>query len=232
MESSSPFYAYKEVRLDLDPVTQGSTIAIRLPKTTTSTPAFSSRTAPKRSQIAEIAVALDENSFRQKFLATDASIYYRNHHKSPRSFLWRVLEDGKVLSIRAVDISKQADILDASLTLHISFSDAILPGCIALSDSKEHDALSVFVLTDSKQLYTLTLRPDFFRRPSSTEDNISDWCKSYSSSVFTFKQPHRLVALTADELFVPLHDGSLLKLDRGLGSDGIEGCSYYYLDDC
>jgi nuclear pore complex protein Nup160 len=223
METANPFYAYKETRLDLDPTTQGSIIAIRLPAHGSTS--HSSRASQKRPHIAEPSIAQDERTFRERHLATAASIYYRIHHKSPRSFLWRILEDGKVLSIRAVDVSKQANTADASLTLHLRFPEAVMPGCIAFSDSKEHDVLSVFVLTESKLLYTLSLRPDYFRRPASTEDNVADWCKSYSSSVFSFKQPHRMVTLSADELFVALQDGSLLKLERNSGGDGKKFCS-------
>lgn len=217
MEAPSPFYAYKETRLDLEPATQGSTIAIRLPSYGAST--IPSRTTQKRSQISEIPIAEDEVTFRRSHLATAASIYHRTHHKSPRSFLWRVLEDGKVLSVRAVDVSRPSNSADANLTLRLTFASPIIPGCIALSDSKDHDILSIFVLTESKHLYTLTLRPDYFRRPSSTEDNVDDWCKSWVSNA-SFKIPHRLAALTADQLLISTQDGSLMQLDRNSGGDG------------
>lgn len=219
METTIPFYAYKETRLDLDSAIQGSTIAIRLPSHGASIHA--SRTAPKRSHVAEISVAEDENAFRHKYLATAASIYHRTYHNSPRSFLWRIVEDGKVLSIRAVDISRERDAADSNLTLMLTFPTAIKSGCIAFSDSPEHDMLSVFVLLESKDLYTLNLRPDYFRRHSSTEENVVDWCKSYSSSAFGFKKPHRLVSLTADVLLASLQDGSLLKMERISGGDGM-----------
>jgi len=218
MEAPSPFYAYKETRLDLDSATQGSTIAIRLPAHGASTNA--SRTTQKRSQSTEIPIAEDEVAFRRNHLATAASIYHRSHYKSPRSFLWRILEDGKVLSVRAVDVSRSSNSADANLTLRLTFPSPILPGCIALSDSKDHDILSIFVITDSKHLYTLTLRPDYFRRPLSTEDNVDDWCKSWVSNA-SFKHPHRLVALGADQVLISAHDGSLLKLDRSSGGDGM-----------
>lgn len=212
-------YAYKETRLDLDPATQGSIIFIRLPAP--GAPAFTHRSPQKRSQIAEISIAEDEDSFRQKHLATAASIYNRPYHKSPRSFLWRVLEDGKVLSIQAVDLSRQDKAADANLTLRLSFPHAIKPGCIAFSDSKDHDVLSVFVLTESNHVYTLSLRPDYFRKPSSTDDNVEDWCKTYSSPSFTFKHPHRMVALSADQLLLSFYDGGLLRLERISGGDGM-----------
>lgn len=219
MESPSPFYAYKETRLDLEPATQGSTIAISLPSSSPST--IPSRTAQKKSQIIEIPVAEDEITFRRSHLATAASIYYRTHYKSPRSFLWRLLEEGKVLSVRAVDVSRPSNSADAHLTLRLTFPSPVIPGCIALSDSKDHDILSIFAITITKHLYTLTLRPDFFRKPSSTEDNVDDWCKVHVSNAFSFKRPHRLAALGADQLLISVQDGSLLKLERKSGGDGM-----------
>lgn len=218
MADMVPFNAYKETRLNLDPTTQGSTVAIRLPTHGAST--WSSKTAQKRPHNADVGVAVDEGAFRQKQLATAASIYYRQHHKSPRAFLWRVLEDGKVLSIRAVDISRQAKEPDANITLRLTFPNLIKHSCVAFSDSAEHDVLSAFVLTESSHLYTLSLRPDYFKRASSTEDNVGDWCKSYMPSAFSFKHAHRLVALNADEILISLTDGGLLKLGRKSGQDG------------
>lgn len=218
MEVSSPLYAYKETRLDLDSSTQDSTIAIRLPSNSISTAL--SRATHKRSNTTDFPLAEDENVFRQKHLATAASIYYRQHHKSPRSFLWRILEGGKVLSIRALDVSKQSNAAEAYLTLHLTFPHEIWNSCIAFSDSKDHDVLSVFVVTEQKTVWTLTLRPDFFRKPSSTEDNVADWCKSYIIHTLGMKKPHRLVALNADELLVSTIDGSIVRLNRKSGGDG------------
>ncbi|RFU30006.1 hypothetical protein B7463_g6309, partial [Scytalidium lignicola] len=224
MVSSPPFYSYKETRLNLDVATPGSTILIRIPPPGST----SSRIPQKRSQLADPAVAEDETAFRQRYLATAASIYHRRYYKYPGSFLWRILEDDKLLSIRVVDVSKQRGTADANRTLRLAFPSPIKPGCIALSDSNEHDILSVFVLTESNHLYSLSLRPDFFWRHSSTENAIADWCKSYSSSAFGFKHPLRLVALSADELLFSLHDGGLLKLDRRPGADGSEWKEIHY----
>jgi nuclear pore complex protein Nup160 len=213
----APYNHYKETRLNLDPTTQNSTISIRLPQHGAS---ISSSKAQRRFETSETSIAEDENTFRQKNLATAASIYHRKHHKTPKSFLWRILEDGKVLSVRAVDISKQAGVAEANLTLRFYFASPIKPGCIAFSDSKEHDVLSAFVLTDDNNLYTLSLRPDHFRRPSSTEDNIGDWCKPYLSGQFGFKKAFRMVALGADEILLSYTNGELTRLARKSGGDG------------
>lgn len=221
MATTAPLYAYKETRLNLDSAIQSSTVAIRLPSH--GILPFAKASGQKRSHNTDPAIAEDESSFRQRHLATAASIYHRTHQKTPRSFLWRVLEDGIVLSIRAVDVSKSPNVADAHLTLRLTFPSPIRPSCIAFSDSSEHDVLSVFALTESNVLYTLSLRPDFFRKSSSTDDNVGDWCKPYVSSAFRFKHPHRLVALSSESVLISLHDGGLLKLDKRSGSDGKSG---------
>lgn len=217
METTSLLYSYKETRLDLDPTTSGSTIAVRLPSTGAST-----YRTQKRTQVTEIPIAEDENAFRQRHLATAASIYYRTYNKIPRSFLWRILEDGKVLSIRAVDVSRAKNEADPNLTLRITFPSVILPGCIAFSDSEGHDKLSVFVVTDQKHLFTLSLHPELFRKPSSSED-VEMWCKSYGTSALSFKSPYRLAALSADQLLISMRDGSLVRFERKSGGDGMFG---------
>ncbi|KAJ5047493.1 uncharacterized protein L3040_003317 [Drepanopeziza brunnea f. sp. 'multigermtubi'] len=214
MANSSLFYAYQETRLDLDSPSQGTTIAIRLPAGAS----IYSRPASKRSRAVELPIAEDENAFRQRYLASAASIYHRTHYKSPRSFLWRVLEDGKVLSIRSVDVSRASKAVDANLTLRMSIPSAIRQGCIAITDSPEHDTLSVFFLTENKQLYTLTLKPEYFRKAASTEDNVGEWCKVYNSAGLGIKHPHRLVALGVDDLLISMIDGGLLRLNRSSGT--------------
>ena len=223
MAGMGPFNAYKETRLNLDPTTQGSTIAIRLPQHGTTTLPSKGQ---KRSEFDVTSVAEDEGAFRLKNLATDASIYHRTHHKTLKSFLWRILEDGKVLSIQTVDISKQTGAADSNLTLRLYFADPIKPSCIAFSDSKEHDVLSAFVLTEKNHLYTLSLRPDHFRKPSSTEDNVGDWCKSYLSGQFGIRKPFRMVALCADELLVSYNEAELTRLTRNSGGDGKPAITY------
>ncbi|KAI9644836.1 hypothetical protein NHQ30_006863 [Ciborinia camelliae] len=224
MADKAHFYSYKEIRLNLESSIQNSTIAIRLPAH--GTPA--SRIVQKRSHVTELPIAEDERTFKQKYLATAGSIYHRTQDVFPRSYLWRVLEDGKVLSVQAVDISKQQISADAHLTLRLQLPSAIKPGCVAFADCKEHDYVSAFVLTETHHLYTFRLWPDFFRNPSSTENNVGNWCKSYISTAFSFKKPHRMVALSANELLISNFDGALLKFDKKSGGDGSEWKEIHY----
>ncbi|KAI1007780.1 Nucleoporin [Podosphaera aphanis] len=218
MQAPKLFFSYRETRLDLDSSNQGSTVSIRLP-----TAGFSSsfskdnnnRSTPPNNLFAE-----DEISFRQKHLASASSVYYRNYPKSPKNFLWRVLEDGKVLSIQVVDVSTKSIAADKFITLRIIFPHSILPSCLAISDSKEHDVLSVFVLTESKQVWTLSLRSEFFRRAPNTDENSVEWFSVFSPKSLGIKIPHRLVALSVDELLVSFHDGALVRLYRDSGDLG------------
>lgn len=222
MASIRPFNAYKETRLNLESATPGSTVQIRLP-TSSAAPAWPQRSASRRQQVAEVAIAEDDNVFKHRHLASEASIYHRQHPKShsPRSFIWKVLEERKVLSIRAIDISKQPRTPDANLTLRLYLPSAIRPGCVAFADSDAHDVLSVFVLLDTNQFYTLSLRPDFFRKTTSTEDNVEDWCKIIVPTAYITKQiPHRLAALSADEVIISNYDGGITRLARKSGGDG------------
>lgn len=216
MATNAPSYTYKETRLNLDSAIPASTVIIRLPNHGSSTP----RNATKRAHIAEPAVAEDEGTFKLRYLASAGSVYHRRYHNSPKSFLWRTLEENKVLTIRAVDLCKKEKVLDANITLRLYFPSPIRPSCITFAEPKEHDVLMVYVLTASSHLYVLSLRPDFFRRPASTEDNVADWCKTHFSTGLSLKNTHRLIALRADELLAALSDGGLLRLEKQQGEDG------------
>ncbi|KAK8049113.1 hypothetical protein PG994_010843 [Apiospora phragmitis] len=139
----------------------------------------------------------DEKVFRIQNCATASSIYHRKHHAGPKSFLWRILDDNTILNLRAVDVGKTKKGPDA----------------------KYHDALTVFVVDRTNHLYTLTLRPDHFRRPSASEAGLADSCKIYTSSGFSFKTPHRLLAVSDDLLVVTVHDGGNIRLDRNKAHD-------------
>ncbi|KAK5987374.1 Nuclear pore protein [Cladobotryum mycophilum] len=204
MDSGEIQYLFKETRLNLDPPSPSSVITIRVPSGS-----GSSRARSKITYDVE-----DETSFRLKNLATSASIYQRKWHDSPRRFLWRVLEDGTLLSIRAVDVCKKDKDLDASLIFNFHFTVPIQPGCVTFSDPEEHDALCVNVLDQTCHLYTFTLRPDLFKRRSAVDAGLPDLCKVQSPSGLSFKYPHRMVAVDANTLLVTVNDGGMIRFDK------------------
>jgi nuclear pore complex protein Nup160 len=207
MDSGEIQYLFKETRLNLEPPAPASVVSIRVP----------SKNGNSRSQrrlTTHDSSSEDETTFRLKNLAVSSSIYHRKWHDTPRNFLWRVLEDGTVLSIRAVDVCKYDKTPDAPLVLNFNFGVPIQTGCVAFSDPEEHDALCVYVLDQSSQLYTFTLRPEFFRKRTAIDAVLSELSKVQSPAGLSFKSPHRLVAVTSNTLLVTVSDGGIIRLDK------------------
>ncbi|KAK3330358.1 nucleoporin Nup120/160-domain-containing protein [Apodospora peruviana] len=210
---------YKETRLNLEPASPSAIVQIRVsPQSSYGRSIASSRTTH---------VADDEKGYRTRNLGTASSIYYRKHHTSPRGFHWRVLEGDTVLSIRAADVCKQRREADAPLILHLRFASPIRISCIAFSDTKEQDALCVYVVDQANQLYTITLRPDHFRKRSASDGGLGDACRTSSPPGFSFKHPHRLVAVNPDQFIVTMHDGGILRFDRNRSHDSMNNGSMW-----
>ncbi|KAI1079438.1 nucleoporin Nup120/160-domain-containing protein [Whalleya microplaca] len=201
MASREPSYVYKETRLNFEPSSTAFTIDLKLPS-----PASQARRQAKVSK---------NDAFRARHCATASSTYHRQYHSFPRSFLWRVLEDDTVLSIRTIDVCKPKKAFDTNLVLNFRFQHPIQPNCVALCDPSDHDALSIFVLDTANQLYTLFLRPDSFRKRSFAEGGLGDACKIYVPNAFNnFKHPYRLIAVNNDQLVATLSDGGHIRFDR------------------
>ncbi|KAL3480235.1 nucleoporin Nup120/160-domain-containing protein [Aspergillus californicus] len=210
---------YKDTQVDLRPYSPSTVVNIPIP-TQTSTQsrtrfAISSFTGP------DTAIAKDEDEFAKRYLATQGSVYFRKRNVYPRAFLWRVVDDNKVLEIQCVDLTKGGiENHEYTVTLRLGFQEEILPSGVALADMEEHDVLNLFVVTASKELHTLALRPEFFRRAASIDENVSDWCKSCMPAPLTFTHPHRLHVSSPLELFISLDNGALLRLTRRAADDG------------
>ncbi len=216
MTSRDMQFLYKETRLDLEPVAPSSIIQIRV----ASRGSASRLTSTLRSAISGKGIGEDESSWQGKSLATASSIYSRKHHGSPRSILWRVLDNGSVLSLQTSDVCKKHKEPDASLILHLRFPSPIRPSCVGFSDPEDQDALYVFVIDQSNQLHSIALRSDAFKKRAVTEAGLGEFCKSYSPPGFGFKHPHRLIAVGPDQLIVTMHDGGILRFDKNRAHDG------------
>lgn len=211
---------YKEARLNIEPAFPGSTISFTLPAENTST--FGSRTQPKRSIVTDNYNSQDEDVFAKRHLASDGSMFFRRHHQYPRSFLWRILDNRKVLEIQSVDLDQDANHnFEANLTLLLHFSSPIRPFCVALAEPEDRDAVTVFAITTANELYTITLHRDFFMKPAASEQEISDWCKKSSPSSVALRIPYKLVAPSNNELLVTLDNGGILNLIRQKKDDVI-----------
>ncbi|KAI0526130.1 nucleoporin Nup120/160-domain-containing protein [Xylaria bambusicola] len=208
MATRDPPAFFEETRLNFEPASATYVVDVKLPST-----ANASRN--RRQTNGSIRSNGDDGALRTRHLATASSIYHRKHHPYPKSFLWRVLEDNGILSLRTVDVCRPERAPDANLILNFHFPHAIRPSCIALSDPPDHDALTVFVLDEAGQLYTLLLRPDSFRKRSFVESGLGDACKIFTvNALQNFKTPYRLIAINTDQLIVALTDGGHIRLDK------------------
>ncbi|GBF59493.1 nucleoporin [Trichophyton mentagrophytes] len=209
---------HRGTKVDIGPTTQhpAATVAIK------------SHGAQQRAKIstttsssARDTAIRDEDAFAKRYLASQSSIYFRKRKTYPRSFFWRVIEDSTCLELRAVDLTKSSqDHHESNVAIRLEFEDAIVPHGVALADVEGHESLSVFVLLRSKQLYTFTMRPEYFRKLELIDENINDWCKTCSPAPLGFSFPHRLYAASPYELFISIDSGSLLRLTRKVGDDG------------
>ncbi|KAH1499648.1 hypothetical protein LV164_001133 [Aspergillus fumigatus] len=211
---------YKDTRVDLRPYSPNTVANIQIPNQASSRNRARFSIATSFASLEEPA-AKDEEEFSRRYLATQGSIYFRKHKVYPRTFLWRVVNDNKVLEIQCVDLTKGGiEHHEYDITLRFDFQEEILPSGVDIADLEDHDVLSVFVITASKQLHTLTLRPEFFRRLAAIDENVSEWCKSCTPAPLAFSHPHRLHASSPLELFISLDSGALLRLTRRAGDDG------------
>lgn len=210
---------YKDTRVDLRPFSPVTVANIQVSphESALRRPRFSISSAPDN----DTPIAKDEDEFARRYLATQGAVYFRKRRVYPRTFLWRVVNDDKVLELQCADLTKSStEHSEYNVTLRLHFNEQILPSGVALADSEDHEIISVFVITATKQLHTLSLRPEFFRRSESIDENVSDWCKSCTPAPLSFSHPHRLHASSPLELFISLENGALLRLTRRAGEDG------------
>ena len=215
---TSSLYLLRETRVVLEPDFVSSVIEFHIPPSAIS---FSRASPPKRQVLRTLPAYKGEEDFSIRALASASSIYFGRSDRYPRSFLWRLLEDNKVLEIRSVDLSKNhEEENEASLILRFYFPATIRPGVIALADAEDQSDLNIFALTTSNELYTLDIKRSFFCQASASEEDIEQWCKCFKPASTNFSTPHRFVAASSLEIFIALSDGRLLQLTRPSGSDG------------
>lgn len=211
---------YKDTRVDLRPFSPSTVANIHVsPESAVRRTRFSISSTSTLDH--ELPIAKDEDEFSRRYLATQGTVYFRKRRTYPRTFVWRVFNDNKVLEIQCADLTKAgSEQFEYNVTLRLNFPDQILPSGVALADHEDHEILSVFVITASKQLHTFSLRPEFFRRPESIDENVAEWCKTCVPAPLSFSHPHRLHASSPLELFISLDNGALLRLTRRAGDDG------------
>ncbi|KAI4142198.1 MAG: hypothetical protein L6R39_005041, partial [Caloplaca ligustica] len=207
----APLNTYVETRVDLEPIGQGPVVQIQLPSSTT----FSRAPRPHRRVVPSSAICENDETYSKTCLASASSIYFSKSRRYPRGFLWRVLDNSKVLELRTVDQSKHdRESREATVVLQLVFPTAIRKGCVALADDGQ-DVLSVFAVSKSNELFYLTLPTQFFCDVAASEEELGKWCNTSTPS--TMCNIVRLVAASPQELVATLDDGGIMKLSRNKG---------------
>ncbi|KAL9607570.1 MAG: hypothetical protein Q9167_007522, partial [Letrouitia subvulpina] len=206
----------KESRIAVDAIIPNSVIQIRIPATSSF-----GRASTSQSRILQTVPSYkDERELVNSYLARESSIYFGSLSTHPRNFLWRLLENRRVLEVRAVDLSKKdREKRDADFTLQLQLPSAIRHSGVAFADDGR-DNLSAFLLTKGNELYTITLKASFFCLATILEGDPTHWCKVYKPATFSISTPHRLIAGSPTQLVVSLSDGRLLQLTRSTSDDG------------
>jgi hypothetical protein len=217
-------YLYTETRLNLDRAHAASTVLLELP-TSSSVP---SRTPPRRHVLLQggggrsALRAADEASFARTHLAADGGVFFRRADRYPRSLLWRLLDGRCLLEVQSVDLAQDVGERDeASLTVQLRLPAAARAHAVAFADPDEIDALAVFVVTVAGELYSVLLHRDMFVHLKASEAPPPDWCAVFAPPALRIKEPFKLMAHGANQLFLSLSDGGILKLDRKAGHDGM-----------
>ena len=227
---------YQETRLNLDPAFSTSTLDILIPAHDAAT--FGSRISPKRRRLNAPTVNYDEATFQKLHLASEASIHFRptsegaKKSASPRAILWRILEERIVLELQGVDLwQDDTQSSEPLLTLRINFPSQIRPNSVCFAERKGEGTASsavAFVLTTSGDLFTLDLRRELFVKPDIALEGPQSWCERSSPAPLSNRNPFKLFATSAVDLWASLGDGSLVRLERRLGSDGAKWRETYY----
>ena len=220
MDSRAPVSSlslFRETQTDLEPANSGSVIQIQVPSAST----FSVKPRQQRRILRSAPTCKDEDSYNKNNLAISSSFYFGRAKRHPRSFLWRVLQEGRVLELRSVDLKKKnGETREASYIIQLHFASTIKPNGVALTDTEDQDSLSIFAITKANDLYTLAIRKDFFCHAAASEEDVSRWCKVARPATFSISTPHSLIAGNSQLLIISLSDGRLLQLTRNKEDDG------------
>lgn len=223
---ASSLYLYKETGTDLEPP-PNSVVQVQLP----SLSPFSVRSRQQQRLLKTTPNYRSADAFSKACLASSGSVHFSRHASFPRSILWRVLQEQKVLELRSVDISKdEQESKEATLVLHLNFPSSVKDGGVALADSQDQNILNVFALTKSNELYTCRIEKAFFCNVEVSKRDPGLWCKIFKPATFSISTPHRMVSGGSLQLIVSLTDGRILRLTREPDDDGSRWMESVYGD--
>lgn len=183
----------------------------------------------------------DPNTQSGPLQACGASVLLHNKVKSPQSIMARLVGNGHIVEVSAVDFEHQKypDNLQSMTDLvqlgrpgeqqlayarkiRFFYPYRIDPHCITL---KEHDECFVLdVISGTRYLYTVQLPMSaFFASTLNINDsNAKEWRVIHSPYAFDLRQPLMMHAVSRNILIVALKDGGLLRLTRDAPLESID----------
>ena len=158
----------------------------------------------------------DEQDYASHHLASNGDIYFRESKAhQPRSILWRVTGEQRVLELFPADLSRsEDDTTEAHLTLRFAFQDPILPAGIATTDSDAEAEIHAFICTNKNEIFHLRIHPDAFRTADAISTGIGQWCSALEISSLAIETVFRLHAHSPLEVIICYTSGKLQRLRR------------------
>ncbi|KIW82701.1 hypothetical protein Z517_05728 [Fonsecaea pedrosoi CBS 271.37] len=216
---------YTETAFQVTSATPDSVIRLQVPRKNGS---FEKpKSASTRSENTR-AWSKDQHSYASHILASQGSIYFRASKTYPRSFYWKVVNNGRVLLVQCADFARsEGDVNEAYFTVRFEFQDPIIPRGVTFADLESLDEISAFVCTDKNEIFNLRLPTSAFRDPRILQsENLTQWCQPLESSALGIDTVYRIHAHTPLVVVISFASGRLQRLKRRSVQDGWEQDNY------
>lgn len=164
----------------------------------------------------------DEQTYSSRILASQSSIFFRESKSYPRTFHWKVVNNGKILEVRCADFARaEGETKEAYFTLRFEFQDKIASRGVVFVDSENSDDIHAFVCTSKNEVFNLRLPTSAFRDSSVLADaDLEQWCQPLESSTLGIDTVYRIYASSPLVVFISFASGKIQRLSRrSVGGD-------------
>ncbi|WBW70886.1 nucleoporin, WD repeat Nup120 [Schizosaccharomyces osmophilus] len=164
-----------------------------------------------------------ESILKGELIAFDSGVFTRKTNLFPRCVHWNVFKN-QTLVLSEVSLKKDSTSIP-SFNIRIHFPSQLLKNCVTFGFDDEKDELSLFVITSTRVLYSIQLKPEWFLSSNPTVDE--GWCTCYRPPSFLTKSPSHATGVDRSSLFVTFISGGLVKLNKSLNNDQIREEHYH-----
>ncbi|KIW67865.1 hypothetical protein PV04_07083 [Phialophora macrospora] len=204
---------YTETAFQVTPATPASVVNLQIPRANGSYD--KSKYSSKKPGDGK-AFSKDEQAYSSHILASQSSIYFRESKTYPRTFYWKVVNNGRVLEVQCADFARsEGDTKEAFLTLRFEFQDQIAPCGVTFADLDNSEEIHAFVCTLKNEVFNLCIPTNAFRTTQVLQDeNLSRWCQPMESSTLSIDTVHRIYASSPLDVFISFAGGRIQRLRR------------------